>query len=268
MDKLFDSIDSGFKNIALSGEEVTPLVWNGTNVCVQYLFDLPIPLLKDSILQYDFTTVGGDICFSYTLTTVDQKTMKESKEVILEPCRVSSDSTNTTGTYKAASDSLLTLTFDNSFSWFTSKLLTYSIKLYQPALTVADNMRSTKCQYLLHTIVHDIKVSEKRLLSNQEQIITYRNDIPMLEDTLLRLKKELEIKKATLVEAVSEAVELKSRIALNYEKKNGLFIRCLSKSIMMMVFSYLDCSDVRYVCKYWRLLCDSDDEKKQISIDN
>ena len=45
--------------------------------------------------------------------------------------RVPSDIETIKGKYKAETEGTLYFLFDNSFSWFNSKLLTYSISLYQ-----------------------------------------------------------------------------------------------------------------------------------------
>lgn len=45
--------------------------------------------------------------------------------------RVPSDIETIKGTFKSEVDGTFTFLFDNAFSWFNSKLLSYSIHLYQ-----------------------------------------------------------------------------------------------------------------------------------------
>ena len=45
--------------------------------------------------------------------------------------RVPSDIETIKGSYKAESDGTFVFLFDNSYSWFNSKLLTYNVQLYQ-----------------------------------------------------------------------------------------------------------------------------------------
>ena len=115
-----------------------------------------MPVLAGSIVKYQFSTSGGDIQFSSTFrpaapavdsaaaaatTTSDNIGSSTSGtdagiEIVHAPARVPSDVEGFTGSYKASRSGALLLTFDNSFSWFTPKLLSYHVALHQPAFTV------------------------------------------------------------------------------------------------------------------------------------
>ena len=71
--------------------------------------------------------------------------------------------------------------FDNSFSWFNPKLLTYNIELFQPAFTVADNQRCMKSRSMLYTIVEDTTTAMYKLAKAQQSSHLLRLEIPLLE---------------------------------------------------------------------------------------
>ena len=51
--------------------------------------------------------------------------------VVADPLRIPSDKETINGSYKSVRDGTFKLIFDNGFSWFNSKTLTYKISLYQ-----------------------------------------------------------------------------------------------------------------------------------------
>jgi hypothetical protein len=77
----------------------------------------------------------------------------------------------------------------------------------------------------------------------------------VLEEKLAALKMEYESKRNILAAAMKETEDMKSRIQLNIEKKNGLLIRCLNKKLLSHVIEYLGGkhSSVSAVCKYWNI---------------
>lgn len=52
-------------------------------------------------------------------------------EVIREPTREPSNIEMIKGSYKANNDGIFTFIFDNTYSWFTDKMLNYEISLFQ-----------------------------------------------------------------------------------------------------------------------------------------
>ena len=152
-----------------------------------------------------FITAIGDVSFGATFTD------KESSEpeVLIEgnindniivliivihvviislsylACRVPSDVEPIMGSFKARREGTLKLTFDNSFSWFNPKLLTYKVALFQPPFTIIDEARSIKSRNLLDTIVEDIKKSEKQLSSAQDQFLDLEDEVASIGKWLL-----------------------------------------------------------------------------------
>lgn len=91
-------------------------------------------------------TTIGDISFGAKFIDKDDKTPEILIEgnnyltcycallynyLVIVACRVPSDVEPIMGSFKSRREGTLILTFDNSFSWFNPKLLTYKVALFQ-----------------------------------------------------------------------------------------------------------------------------------------
>ena len=74
-----------------------------------------------------------------------------------------------------------------------------------------------------------------------------------IEDKIALLEEELSNRKKLLMTVINQAQELHDNIDQNYDKRNGLFIRLLTKPLLSHVLSYLGgtLSPAAGVCKYW-----------------
>ena len=211
-DSFFSNLDASFVNFGNEAEN-PPLQFKSTDCYVQKSFELPIPMLAGSKVKYFFTTSGGDISFSTKFQS------SSGSEVIFSESRVPSDIEPYTGQFKSPKEGTLVLNFDNSYSWFTAKLLSYSIELFQPAFTVADNNRCLKSKSMLVATVEDTRRAELRLAVSKERMDVLNSEIPSLESKLSILVADLNSKKLNLDKAYSEAEEMSARIEANLEKK-------------------------------------------------
>lgn len=73
-----------------------------------------------------FNTTSGDISFGTQFHARDRPV-----ETVIETSRVQSDVESITGSFKATQEGTFVLVFDNSYSWFTSKVLSYKVELFQ-----------------------------------------------------------------------------------------------------------------------------------------
>jgi hypothetical protein len=242
----FRSLDSNFINFN-DQEKNPPLLLKSTDCFVQKFFELPVPVLAGSTVKYQFSTSGGDISFMTKFWS------NAGSVTIFEPARVPSDVEAYTGQYKATKDGTLILFFDNGFSWFTPKYLSYNVEVFQPAFTAADNARCLRSKSMLRACVEDTKKSELSLVTSREKMNELNAVIPSMENRLAILHAELDAKKAILDKAYHEAEEMAARIEANLERKSGLCIRVLNKKLLAEVLKYLGPeSSVRGVCKYWK----------------
>lgn len=174
--------------------------------------------------------------------------------------RVPSDVETIRGAFKSNADGIFVFIFDNTYSWFNSKLLTYSANLFQPAFAIADNNRVRHSQRLLQSIVEDNRKAQLRLIVARERSNNLDVDISSLEARILALSADLDNKKGILRAAKDEVEEMNTRIAYNLEKKSGLCIRCLDYKALSVVLSFLGKSENSYlVCKYWKACIDDFD---------
>lgn len=124
----FLHLDSNFINLAKKGAVSTnePVLYKGHDILVQKVFEVPIPLMQGSEVKYSFRSTGGDLAFAVTFLAAEWP-----PENIFVNARVPSDVEPYTGTFKSTRDGTLLLSFDNTFSWFNTKHLTYNVELLQ-----------------------------------------------------------------------------------------------------------------------------------------
>ena len=171
-----------------------PVVYRGTDVLIQTQMELPVPMVKGSRVFFKFTTRQGDIAFSLHFSTGE-----DELETVSESQRVPSDMQPHEGTYKATkSYGILLLIFDNSYSFFTSKFITYEIDLYAPDLAETDLMRSTKGQQLLKSAVDNVKRAEVVLSHSKKKMHVLKSEIAQMEGKAAAMRLELAQRKQQL----------------------------------------------------------------------
>jgi len=90
-------------------------------------WDVPVPIdLDNVVVKYGFSCVGGDIGFGVSFSG------RDGSETDLQPVdRVAAHQSTISGTISAPSKGIVTLRFDNTYSWFVSKEIQYSIEVCQ-----------------------------------------------------------------------------------------------------------------------------------------
>lgn len=132
---LFHNLDAPF--IRYDKNKTEPIVWQAKDFVVQTHHEVKVPSVAGSTLKYSFSTVNGDISFSLQFMTNNHGNNQNVVEVIRESIREPSDVEPIKGSYKADYDGVFIFIFDNSYSWFTDKLLTYNIQLLQVCRVIA-----------------------------------------------------------------------------------------------------------------------------------
>ena len=144
---IFSSLDAPFRNFE---KAVEPIVWQSSDILVMQTYDLKVPTLAGSTVKYSFSTKLGDISFTTEFHAVGQVSFRfatactkcrvtqnfgiftsQPPQVVVAPMRVPSDIENIKGTFKSETDGTFVFLFDNKFSWFNSKLLSYTVNLFQ-----------------------------------------------------------------------------------------------------------------------------------------
>jgi hypothetical protein len=247
---LFQSLDAPF--IRYDKKKVDPIVWQAKDFVVLAKHEVKVPSVAGSTVKYSFSTVNGDISFG-----LQYMTSSNVVEVIRETMREPSDVEPIKGFFKADYDGVFIFIFDNTFSWFTDKLLSFNIQLFQPALALADTSRALQCRRLLGTLSEESKRAKIRLVQCKERSFTLTQEIGSIESRISELQEELNKKQALVAAATKEFHECSKRIEYNEAKKTGICIRCLEKKTLSHVLSYLGKQSEAYiVCKYWKSLID------------
>lgn len=241
-------LDTCFTNIT-STDNLT-FSFNSSDVTVIENLELPlsIPAACGGVLSYKFSTIYGDIQFGAlfedkqgNVTILRDIGLVESNRQIIE------------GDFQVESDGTVYLVWENSFAWM-SKKLTYCLELFIPDFTASDFLRSSNATELYRAVSFDTKVlkyESKKIEKIHRQLL---GEIPPLADKLHDLQMQLSRKRVELDEELAE-----TRITIDVflevrDKRNGLFIRCLNKDIMIHILKYLDNTKIQLVCKYWREL--------------
>ncbi len=143
MRSLFHSLDAPF--LKFDKNHVDPIIWHAKDFNIQTKHEVRVPAVAGSTVKYCFSTTNGDISFGLHYATPGNLV-----EVIREVMREPSDIEPIQGSYKADYDGIFIFVFDNSFSWFTDKLITYDITLLQVGL----------CQQLLSYVLSLVLYSQ------------------------------------------------------------------------------------------------------------
>ena len=121
---LFESLDSQFHNY---NQPLTSYSLSSKDILIQWNFILEIPIIsKETLLSYSFQTRNGDISFGLDFLPINGGDIE-----IISNHRVASDKETIIGTYKLINEGTAVLYWDNSFSWFAQKDLSYQITITQ-----------------------------------------------------------------------------------------------------------------------------------------
>ena len=82
-------------------------------------------------MRYEFETDGGDIEFGINFLSNNDNTTEE----IISMTRMPSDVEPIRGQFKAPSEGTIIFKWNNEFSWFSSKNLSYMIEMAQVAFS-------------------------------------------------------------------------------------------------------------------------------------
>lgn len=126
---LFHNLDAPF--LRYDKDKVEPIHWRTRDFLVQFHHEVKVPATAGSIVKFSFSTTNGDVSFALHFVTPQGYV-----EVVRDSTREPSDIEAIKGSYKADYDGMFIFIFDNSYSWFTDKFISYDIYLFQVSLAV------------------------------------------------------------------------------------------------------------------------------------
>ena len=156
-------------------------------VALRAKFDVPIHVTAGgSVVEYEIATETYDIAFGVTAER------EEGITNVKENARVDSHLEPITGKFLVGSvPCALIFSFDNEYSWFREKKVTYKITVTPPRVDNVVKGRRLRAQKALEVVTKDNKEMEDRY----ETTTRKRTE---LDDQVLKLEKELAEKKKSL----------------------------------------------------------------------
>ncbi|KAL9190586.1 hypothetical protein ACHAXT_000292 [Thalassiosira profunda] len=204
----------------LSAFATTPSVYSAKSVPVALRgkFDVPIHVTAGgSVVEYEISTEDYDISFGVTAER------EEGVTNVKESARVDSHLEPVTGKFLVGSvPCALVFSFDNEYSWFREKKVSYKISVTPPRTDSVVKGRRLRAKKALEIITQDKQeMEEKYEAATQQRTV--------LEEAVRKLEKELAEKTKSLdVVATEEAFLEKRRKVrarqikmLNSRLKNG-----------------------------------------------
>ena len=176
-------------------------------VALRAKFDVPIHVTAGgSIVEYEITTDIYDISFGVTAER------EEGVTNVKESARVDSHLEPVTGKFLVGSvPCALIFSFDNEYSWFREKRVTYKITVTPPRTTNIIKGRRLRAKKALDVVTNDKKEIEERY----ETAVSERST---LEKEVNKLEKEIEEKKKTLAKTVREEEWLEKKNKIRSEQ--------------------------------------------------
>ena len=177
---------------ALSTYEVTkPSVYQAkaVPVALRAKFDVPIHITAGgSVVEYEISTDKYDIGFGVTAER------EEGVTNVRESTRVESHLESVTGKFLVGSvPCTLVFSFDNEYSWFREKRVSYTITVTPPKITNVVKGRRLRAKKALEVVKGDISEMEERHDAISQEKTS-------LEDEIKQMEQELEDKKNALAE--------------------------------------------------------------------
>jgi hypothetical protein len=98
-------------------------IWYAPNLCLFVLVSV----------SYEFETDGGDIYFGISFISAGESAVAEE---VIKVDRMPSDEEPIRGRFKAPSEGVIVFKWNNEYSWFASKSLSYVIEMAQVCMCV------------------------------------------------------------------------------------------------------------------------------------
>jgi len=166
-------------------------VYSGRNVPISLRSKLDIPIhvvAPGSIVEYSVNTQNYDLGFGITAER------EEGITIVKESARVESHKSTVTGKFLVgAVPCMLVFSFDNEFSWFREKQLSYRITVTPPQPTVIMAGRRRRAKACQKIVQEDRTSACRRLEKATNQKATLQGGIQKMQKALEELTKSLDV---------------------------------------------------------------------------
>ena len=224
--------------------------FKSSDVTIQDSLELPIsiPTESSSVLRYKFSSLYGDIEFGILF-----EDLEDNVSVLTDIELLDSEGKIVEGELRISKSGCVYLIWENSFSWVT-KQLSYSVELHVNAFSAAESQMTSTALDTIRKLGYSnkvIKFETKRLEKIHRQL---SSDMDSISKKIVELEAELLQKKASATLYLQEVQRDVDNYVILKDTRNSLFIRCLSKELLLEVFKFIPFKSVACVCKYWKLL--------------
>jgi len=207
--ELLKSVDGA----SLIGYSQIPSVYTARSVPVPLRGKLDVPIhitCGGSVVEYTVESEGYDISFGIMAER------EEGSTVVSKTTRVDAHIQSITGKFLVGSvPCALIFTFDNEYSWFREKKITYSITVTPPTIDNIIAGRKKRAESALKVVLEEKNDANTKL----ESVSTMR---AALAEKVERLEKELEEDRKNLGEIEKEEDLLKTKVELRSIQENLL----------------------------------------------
>eukprot|EP00339_Tiarina_fusa_P027496 CAMPEP_0117032838 /NCGR_PEP_ID=MMETSP0472-20121206/23511_1 /TAXON_ID=693140 ORGANISM="Tiarina fusus, Strain LIS" /NCGR_SAMPLE_ID=MMETSP0472 /ASSEMBLY_ACC=CAM_ASM_000603 /LENGTH=315 /DNA_ID=CAMNT_0004741593 /DNA_START=257 /DNA_END=1204 /DNA_ORIENTATION=+ len=163
-----------------------------------------------SVVEYAVENKQYDIGFGITAER------EEGVTVVKEPGRSQASTAPITGKFLVGSvPCLLRFKFENDYSWFREKVISYKVTVTPPSRDTLSAGRRRRAKACLTAVGEDLKSAQKRLTGASVQ----KSEV---ESELEALERQLEQKKKSMAVVVAEEKWLKERVSLRKEQQRLL----------------------------------------------
>lgn len=241
------TIDSYFSGIE-SVEDIR-FTFRSSDVTVRENFELPItlPVGCDSVLNYKFSSSYGNLEFGVLF--VDEN---DFVSVIMDIDSVDSLDQIVEGEFQISKRGVVYLIWENTFSWLT-KQLSYSVDLLVKSFTKSETETTAQALDTLREFTFANKVMKFSLKKLEKVHQKMSSEVQNLVRKVEALEVELAQKRNEALSYIqNEVQEDIDKYVSCRDHRNGLFIRCFNKALLLKIFSFIPHKSVALVCKYWK----------------
>ena len=204
-----------------------------SKVPVHYALELPIPVAaRGSTVRYAFSTEAADISFGIYIRKSDEESRAQNgnggdgndgegpdegeESELLATERVDSHLEPITGSFIVPNaPCVVLLCWENHYSWFKSKTLSYSVTVKPPSVSQTLAGKKQRVSIAMDNVSVDKNSAEVRLM----KVLKHRQDAT---ERLKALKDELRATELSLVNSVAEEKAVRDRLEFRGRQEQGL----------------------------------------------
>lgn len=170
---------------------ITPSIYTARSVPVVLRGTLEIPIIVStggSVVEYTVECENYDVGFSI------KAEREEGVTIVTDNTRIESEKESLTGKFLVGGvPCVLKFRFDNEYSWFTEKRITYKITVTPPNVKNIVAGRRRRAKISLRAVKDDLEAAEDRMKKAMESKSTLTKEIALMEKELKERKNSLKV---------------------------------------------------------------------------